>query len=140
MRISLAYVHILAEIRSFASVGLLAWQSHEAVRVRKSLLPAVFVHRLSSFGARRNLQGLQIKLYRRLSLIQTRQSVSAKTERCAPSFKFTRSGNLAFCSIELISMIKLLQNAHSATLAPLYIRSKQADLVQSLQDLPQDEL
>ena len=44
MRISLAYVHILAEIRSFASVGLLAWQSHEAVRVRKSLLPAALVH------------------------------------------------------------------------------------------------
>ncbi len=31
------------------------------------------VHHLSSFVARRNLQGLQIKLFRRLSLMQTRQ-------------------------------------------------------------------
>ena len=35
---------------------------------------------------------------------------SPKVHPCTPSFKFTRSGNLAFCSIELIPMIRLMQN------------------------------
>ena len=63
--------------------------------------------------------------------------VSAKTERCAPVTRFAAWQILAFCSIELIPMIRLMQNAHSAVLAPLYTIFKQAALVHQLSSFAQ---